>query len=175
MTQRKNNAWYVIKTHARAEKKVAERLTASGFHVYLPLQKTVKIWSDRKKKVEQPLIASTLFVYTTAEALNGVYTCQGVHSVLRFLGKPAVVQEHEIENLRILLQETHDKTLQATDRLQQGDPVRVIRGPFQGLLATAVETAQRFRVVVELPTLGTGFVVNVPKSYVRKEELKRAV
>ena len=48
--------WYVIKTLSRAEKKTAERMTAEGYKVYLPLQTTIKQWSDRKKKIEIPLI-----------------------------------------------------------------------------------------------------------------------
>jgi hypothetical protein len=50
--------WLVIYTKPRAEKKVNERLLEEGFETYLPLQKVIRQWSDRKKKVEVPLFNS---------------------------------------------------------------------------------------------------------------------
>jgi len=160
--------WYVVKTNVRSEKKVNERLIQAGFETYLPLQQTIKIWSDRKKKVEVPLIASTLFVYTTAQALTRIYPITGVSSILMYLKKPAIVHDYEINNLRILLQQDVMNASEQKLELLQGETVQVTRGPFQGLIATAINTGQKFRVVVELESLGTSFSVNVPKSYVRK-------
>ena len=54
--------WYVVKTRSRAEVKVAERIDSKGLHVYLPLQRTIRQWSDRKKKVDVPLISNTLLL-----------------------------------------------------------------------------------------------------------------
>ncbi len=47
--------WYLLYTNPRAEKKVALELQKKGFEVFLPLQRTLKVWSDRKKWVEEPL------------------------------------------------------------------------------------------------------------------------
>lgn len=160
--------WHVVKTSVRAEKKVNERLEKANFQTYLPLLNTVRIWSDRRKKVQEPLIASTLFVYTTPDELLSIYSIQGVVSILKHLNKPAIVHEHEINNLRILLQQESSPELHPIMHLTKGETVQVTSGPFQGLIATAVNTDNKFRVVVELESMGTGFVVNVPKSYVRK-------
>lgn len=160
--------WYVVKTAVRSEKKVQERLEKGGFETYLPLIKTIKIWSDRKKKVTIPLIASTLFVHTSPKNLRNVYSYQGVSSILNYLNKPALVKDFEINNLRILLQDDELKNVITTSELTIGETVEVVRGPFQGIIATAIATEQKFRVVVELQSLGSCFVVNVPKSYVRK-------
>ena len=54
--------WYVVYTKPLTEKKVATRLTELGIEVYLPLYTTVRQWSDRKKKLEKPLINSVVFV-----------------------------------------------------------------------------------------------------------------
>ena len=164
--------WMVVKTNPRAEKKVNERMVNAGFKTYLPLVTTIKVWSDRKKKVEQPLIPSTLFVYTSSELLKDVYCINGVHSILKFLGKPAIVQEHEIENLRILLSQKEESNIETTDRYKKGEVVQVVRGPFQGLIANVMKTASSFRLVVEIESLGSGFVVNVPRSYVEKRNHK---
>jgi transcription antitermination factor NusG len=54
--------WSAIYTRSRNEKKVAERLNASGIKVYCPTQTTLKQWSDRKKKVTEPIFKSYVFV-----------------------------------------------------------------------------------------------------------------
>ena len=56
MEEKVNNAeekWYAIYTRPRAEKQVYQRLTESGIETYLPMQKTIRQWSDRKKIVEK--------------------------------------------------------------------------------------------------------------------------
>jgi transcription antitermination factor NusG len=52
--------------------------------------------------------------------------------------------------------------------IQQGDKVEVIRGPFQGLIATSLEVSRTHKLIVEIESLEQRFVVHVPKSYVRK-------
>lgn len=94
--------WYVVKTKQNAEKRVQERLETTGFTVFLPLYQTIRQWSDRKKKIKTPLIPSHLFVYCSATELRTIYATQGIVSVLSEFGKPAVVSEHEINNLRIV-------------------------------------------------------------------------
>ena len=58
-----NKKWLVLYTKPRNEKKVAERLTKNGFEVYCPLIKTLRQWSDRKKKVEIPMFSSYVFIH----------------------------------------------------------------------------------------------------------------
>ena len=59
--------WYAVKTMSRAEKKIKERLDDLGVENYLPLCTQIKKWSDRKKKVQSPLVPGYLFVYIFEE------------------------------------------------------------------------------------------------------------
>ncbi|MEO6221006.1 MAG: transcription termination/antitermination NusG family protein, partial [Ginsengibacter sp.] len=47
--------WYVVYTRPRWEKKIAENLLRLGIEHYCPLNKVTRQWSDRKKKVLEPL------------------------------------------------------------------------------------------------------------------------
>ncbi len=158
--------WYVLYTKHLAEKKVWERLQLQGVECYLPMFTTVRQWSDRKKKIEKPLIHSVVFIKTTEATLNSLYAVQGVRGVLKYLGRPAVVQDQEILNLRILLQEVHVNDLEQV-QVQAGDMVQVIHGPFKGMVACAVQVQNSMRLVIEIKNMGIGFSVNVPKSYVK--------
>lgn len=160
--------WYVVKTNSRAEKKVFERLEDLGIEVYLPLVTTIRQWSDRKKKIEVPLISSIMFIHCKESELKLLYNISGFHSLLYFQGKPAVVREYEIQNLKILLQENLDFEKEDFIHIQQGDKVEVIRGPFQGLIATSLEVSRTHKLIVQIESIEQRFVVHVPKSYVRK-------
>ncbi len=160
--------WYVLKTNSRAEKKVNERLVLLGFTVYLPMVTTIKQWSDRKKKIEVPLISSTLFIQSAEADLKKLFTVLGFHSLLYFLGKPAIVRDFEIRNLKILLQENVDFDSEDSLDVDPGDKVEVIRGPFQGLIATSIEVNRTHKLIVQIESLDQRFVVHVPKSFVKK-------
>lgn len=160
--------WFVIKTNSRAEKKVKERLQKLGFEVFLPLQTSLKQWSDRKKKVFLPLISSTLFIHSTESDLRLIYATPGFHSVLHYQSKPAIVRDFEINNLRIILQSEIENQFEETTSIETGDLVEVIKGPFQGLIATSIEVNRNHKLIVEIESLGQKFVVHVSKSFVKK-------
>ena len=44
--------WYAVYTRPRFEKQVGQRLLEDGIEAYVPLIKTMRQWSDRKKVVE---------------------------------------------------------------------------------------------------------------------------
>jgi len=45
--------------------------------------------------------------------------------------------------------------------------VEVTRGPFKGVIATAVQVLNSMRLLIEIKQLGIAFSVNVPKSFVK--------
>lgn len=96
-------AWFAIYTRPKNEKKVVEGLEKLGVEVYCPMVTEIKQWSDRKKKVEIPLIKSYVFVNIEEKNRNIVFEVPGVVRYLFWLGKPAVIQEQEIEVLKASL------------------------------------------------------------------------
>lgn len=122
--------WYVIYTKSRNEKKVAERLQQIGISVYCPLITVVKQWSDRKKKVQVPLLNSYVFVNLNEKDREAVFQISGVVRYLFWLGKPAVVKEEEILALQEGLKDTMS-SYEVKD-IKVGDFVSIPSGPFLG-------------------------------------------
>lgn len=122
--------WYVIYTKPRNEKKVAERLALIGIEAYCPLVTVVKQWSDRKKKVQVPLLNSYVFVNINEKERELVFEVSGVVRYLFWLGKPAVVREHEIEALKDGLEGTI--VSYEVKGIKVGDVVPISTGPFRG-------------------------------------------
>lgn len=143
--------WFAIYTKPRTEKKVAERLQQIGIEVYCPMVKQVKQWSDRKKKVETPLIASYVFVNLTESERPKVFEVSGVVRYLFWLGKPAQVAQQDIERLQNTLQDNY--TSIQTEALQPGTKMTIPAGPFKGKEGT-ITNANDKRVQLVLEELG---------------------
>ena len=160
--------WFAVYTHSRAEKKVNERAMKAGFDTFLPLITTVKQWSDRKKKVEVPLINSYVFVHTRKENLNSLLNIPGVLNILKYLGRPAIVKDIEIANLKIVINAVEEVQFIDSIDLTKGEDVEVINGPFSGLLAKYIDVAGKHRVLVEVEALKSCIEVNMPLNNIKK-------
>jgi transcription antitermination factor NusG len=163
-----NRYWYAMYTAPRSERKVRERIAELGMEAYVPLFTQLRIWSDRKKKVTSPLISSYVFVKIEEKEILQVLQVQGVVGVLKHLRKPALIKEFEIENLKILMNDAENVTLIDEVNFGKGDTVRVIKGPFQGLIAECFEVKGKHRIIAAIHNLNSVFEVNVPVSFVEK-------
>ena len=97
--------WYAVYTKPRWEKKVFRTLSESGHEAYCPLNKVNRKWSDRIKKVDEPLFKSYVFIRLAAAEQPGVRLVNGVLNFVYWNGKPAVVKDREIEEIRRFLNE----------------------------------------------------------------------
>lgn len=158
--------WYVIYTNPRAEKKVAERLAKLGIEVYCPLVRTVRQWSDRKKKVDVPLFTSYLFVRLEDGERNRVFQADGVVRYLYWLGQPAIVRQSEIDIIREWLDEKEVEEVQLTD-LQKGDTVVIETGIFKDETGTVTAISRQF---VTLTIESLGWELKIYYRDVRKRE-----
>ncbi len=161
--------WFALRTRSRQERVVASMLT--GFEVphFLPLSTEVRQWTDRKQRIEVPLFPGYLFVHIDPNShmrLQALRPSGAVNFVASHQG-PLPIPDDEIETLRLAL----SSGLQCSSRplLQQGDRVRVVRGPLAGVegiflrgnrqrsLVISIEMIQRSVTV----TLGEQDVVTV--------------
>ena len=92
--------WYVLYTKPRHEKKVEKELLAIGINAYCPTRKEYRVWSDRKKKIEKPVLSSMVLVRIDEKELNNVFYSKSVLRYMFWLGKRAIVRDYEIEILK---------------------------------------------------------------------------
>ena len=149
--------WFALYTKPRSEKKVAENLAALGIEVYCPLVTTIKQWSDRKKKVESPLIPSYVFVKIEEANRKDVFQVAGVVQYVFWLGKPAKIQPHEIEALKTQLAAPVVKvTLETWTPNAQ---IQINEGPFKNQMAV-VEKVSTNKVTLILKSLGIRLIID---------------
>tara|TARA_B100001063_G_C16717292_1_gene531444 strand:- start:201 stop:659 length:459 start_codon:yes stop_codon:yes gene_type:complete len=92
--------WFVLRTKPRFEKKVEERLLSFGIEAYCPTRKEIRFWSDRKKKVDIPVLPSMVLVRLKEEDINKVFNISGVVRYMFWLGKRAIVRQQEVDILK---------------------------------------------------------------------------
>src|SRR6201996_4909906 len=95
--------WYPVYTNPRAEKKAYEALLNKGIEAYLPLNRQLKQWSDRKKWVEEPFIRSYLFVYMREDQQTEVLMTKGIARFIYFSGRVTAMPDRQIEDLKMLM------------------------------------------------------------------------
>ena len=143
--------WYVLYTKPRNEKKVALDLEKMGINVYCPLVTEIHQWSDRKKKVEVPLIKSYLFVQLEEKNRDIVFQVPGAVRYVFWLQKPAIVKGQEIDIMKEWLSgETVDAKVES---LRPGDKMSVPSGFFKGKEGV-IEEINNNRVQLLLLDLG---------------------
>ncbi|MGC1473617.1 MAG: UpxY family transcription antiterminator [Psychroserpens sp.] len=121
MKSKKN--WYVLMTKPKSEKKVAERLKRMGVQVYCPMKIEVRQWSDRKKKVEVPVLPSTVFVKLEDSNRSIVFNVPGAVRYLFWLGQAAIVPSHEIEILEAAIQSAFQ--IVDVQEIRPGDTIEI--------------------------------------------------
>ena len=92
--------WYVLYTKPRTEKKVEEKLLSIGINAYCPTRPEIRFWSDRRKRIEVPVLPSMVLVNIDDNEINKVFKCSSVVKYMFWLGKRAIVKQSEIDILK---------------------------------------------------------------------------
>jgi transcription antitermination factor NusG len=159
--------WYAVYTNPRAEKLVYARLTETDIETFLPLQKTYRQWSDRKKLVEKPLLSSYVFVKVIPREFPVVYKTIGVVKFVSFEGLPVAIPQNQIDNLKLLIDS--DAEIEVTsDKLARGDNVKVVNGSLIGLTGELISFGGRKRVVVRIDKLDQNIIIKIPSTFLKK-------
>ena len=143
--------WFVIYTKPHQELKVVEELSKVGIISYCPTVKLIKQYSDRKKKIEKPLISSYVMIYIEESKRNVVFIISGVIRYLFWLGKPAVIRESEINLMKQHLDGIYGAV--SLNSLTKGQLYKISEGPLAGNTGKVIET-QKNKIKLELESLG---------------------
>ena len=159
--------WHALYVKSRSEKKVAERLEEMGVDYFLPLVTTIKQWSDRKKRVEEPLFKSYVFVNSTPKQHIPILNVYGVMHFVTFEHQPVIVPENQITAIRKYIDDyDENKKTQESCDLQEGQMVRIISGPMIGLEGKLISAKDVRKLVVYIEAVGQYLPVSIPRTKV---------
>ena len=119
--------WYVLFVKNKQEFKVETYINAlANPHItaFAPSRIEIKQWSDRKKKVKVPLLPSIVLINSDDVHRDKAFFIPYTQKYLFQEGKPAVVKEHEITQLKAI---TKNKQIVSheVEKLQVGQPINL--------------------------------------------------
>ncbi|MCF8216385.1 MAG: UpxY family transcription antiterminator [Chlorobium sp.] len=162
MTENERNAyWYAVYVRSRYEKKVNRVFIENSIESFLPLLETWRQWSDRKKKVSEPLFRGYVFVRIDMKSEH--VKVLDTDGVVKFIGigrTPSVISDRDIDWIRKLVREP-DAVKGAVNMLPPGQKVKVTAGPFKDLEGVVVKTGRESRLVVYFDRIMQGIEVSI--------------
>lgn len=144
------------------------RLVDAGIETFLPLQKRMKQWSDRKKLVEEPLLRSYIFVRITEKDYFRVLGTPGVVRYVSFEGKAAPIPDRQIDTLKMLIGEQVNIEVLEQD-ISPGEKVEIELGTMRGFEGELVRIAGENKVVIRIEHVTHSLLVTLPSHYIVKK------
>lgn len=129
----------------------------------------MRLWSDRKKKVEVPLFNSYIFVLESEDKIPLILQTPGVAWNIRHNNKPAILQARELETIKRFLASGLLLESYQLENLQAGDPVEVIDGPLKGMVGNLTKTHEGDKFTVALESIGQSLLVRLTPELLRKK------
>lgn len=158
--------WHVIYTRSRAEKKVQVELSIKKVENFLPMQKKLRQWKDRKKWIEMPLMSGYCFVYITRKEYDLVLQTNNVVGYVRFEGKAAVIPEFQIDSLKKMLKQYDFEVNVTSENFEAGRKVEVIEGPMIGLRGELVKAHGKNKFIIRLNQINSVVSVEIPANHI---------
>lgn len=172
LSEKQNYQWYAIYTKANAEKKLFDNLQEKNIECYLPTRKVQKVWSDRKKWVEESLFKSYIFVKVSYREFFTALNTPGVVCYVSFGGKAQAIPEVQINNIRSFLAETDREVTLTYESVQKGQNIEVLHGSLQGIKGEVVNICGQNRLLIRIDSLSCSIYANISKDEVKLIEEK---
>ncbi|MBN2275842.1 MAG: UpxY family transcription antiterminator [Bacteroidales bacterium] len=163
---RMQTSWFAIYTRPHHEKKVNIALQSAGIDSYLPMQTTLRQWSDRKKKVSVPFFSCYVFVHITNRHYYPVLNTPGVVRYVTFEGKAVAIPEKQIQLVKTILGQNIEAE-EFDGHIEKGARVEIVRGSLLGLQGELINYASSKRVVIKIEEINKALLINIPLQYLR--------
>lgn len=156
--------WYVVYSKPRKEECAQYHLQQKGLQVFLPRLLLPESTQRRKRIV--PLFPNYLFVRIhDPEEFPYAQWAPGVRRLVSFNGVPVALEENVLDFL--MEQANSDGIITARSNLTQNQEIRIIGGPFDGVVGIIQEPPNsRGRVRVLLNLLSRQIKAEVPVQFV---------
>jgi transcription antitermination factor NusG len=159
------NHWHAVRVKPNCEWVAASSLSSKGLEHYLPVHRQEKRWSDRNKIVERPLFPGYVFCRFNLGWKVAVLSTPGVLHVVSFGGVPALIEPAEIDAIRAVV--TSGLAVEPWPYVENGERVRIERGPIAGVSGVVLDSKPGRRLVVSVTMLRRSLAVEVDADWVR--------
>lgn len=157
-----NKCWFALYTKPRQEFKAELQLKASGIEVYLPKITRLKQWSDRKKKVTEPLINSYIFIRSSEKERLLALEEDAIVRCVFDCGRPAKIPDDQMQNFIDFIKDEEDYFV--INGIIKGAKVLIKDGPFTGVTGIVREEPCGKTVSVSIELLNRTVVARLSET-----------
>lgn len=145
--------WYLAATKPRQELRAVENLKNQGIHCYCPLVKIERLIRSKKVIKQEALFSGYLFICLSQQDPNWhkVRSTRGIRDWIRFSGNVAKLPTALVDSL---INADLDQSDLVINRIEPGQKVRVLAGPFAGLEAVFEREEGESRSLILIEFLG---------------------
>lgn len=153
--------WFALATMSRHERFAAFEINSLGIETFLPTITEVHRWSDRRKKVQVPLLPGYLFIRTEMrpEVRRAVTFIRGIVAFMAMGGQPTPIPDDQIAILRQLVEQNVACTPHPFLRI--GQRVRIVGGALDGVCGILVRYEGGQRLVISVDGLQRSLAIQV--------------
>lgn len=175
--------WYVLRATYGQEKKAYDYLVSRKVKAFYPTMRVMKEVKGKRIYVVESRIPNLLFVFGTEEEIK-TYVYYNVNlPFLRFYYRyffvnhktektPMIVPDRQMENLMIICASESDNIVFSSEsikKFEEGKLVRVIEGPFKGVIGRVAKYKKQQRVGITIDSIGTMATAYVPSDFLEFE------
>ncbi len=161
MTKDKGIHWFAIRVSYGRVLKFCAGLSEIGVEHFVPMARKKTVKEGKTITITAPAVSNLCFVRSTKAFIQEYFNTMGENRPAHFMWdkstrNPIVVSDKSMADFMQVCQIMSDDTLylkDITDKLHEGQRVRVTDGPFKGVEGTILRIKRSRRVVVELPGL----------------------
>ena len=176
--------WFVLRvTYGRTEKALGY-FQAKNVETYLPMHYVVKIINGNRKLIKEPLLPNIIFAYMTREKTHEFvkkpaltaswikYYTDKTKPVEPETGKnpPVIIPDNEMTNFIKLTSVNSEHIMVLPPKrchFKKDDLVRIIEGPFTGVVGRVGRAAGQQRVFVVLEGLCNVATAYIPNDFIQ--------
>ncbi|MBR2064800.1 MAG: UpxY family transcription antiterminator [Bacteroidales bacterium] len=168
-------SWFAIRVTYGRVLKFKQLLDEAGFQCFVPMRRKKTEKNGCKATVMVPAVSNLCFVNTEKPVMDDFMrsfgdSCMGHYIWDKSSRQPIIVPDKAMNDFIHVSLVMSDDILyleEVTAKLRQGQRVRVINGPFEGIEGTVVRIRRSRRILVELPGM-----LAVATTYVQPADLE---
>jgi transcription antitermination factor NusG len=154
-----NLRWCAVQVRPHREVLVATQLRVKGYQEFLPVYRTRRQWSDRRKELKTPLFTGYVFCKIDTQIPWAIVSTPGVIRIVGTRKEIAVIPDKEIEAIRIATDS--GKKVTPCEYARTGDRVRIRSGPLEGVEGIVSAYANQQGLVLSIDLIRSSMFVEV--------------
>lgn len=169
ISSNQTKCWYLATAKPRQEARAVENLNNQEINAFCPIVKVEKLLRGKKQIVEEALFTGYIFINISTDSpqWHKIRSTRGVRGWVRFSGNVAKIPNELINGFIKSTSQSDQQVI--ISRFNQGQPVRILSGPFSGLKAIYDKDDGEMRSMILVEFLGQTNRLNVANLLISPE------